>query len=169
MPAPLDPICLFRVLADHGVDYVLVGGMAAVLHGSPTVTGDADIVPSRAAENLRRLSETLEELDARIRSITDPEGIPFDPRPELLASMTLLNLTTRCGDLDLTFAPQGTEGYDDLVAHAIRFEIDDLIVPVASLDDVIRSKRAADRPKDRAVLPVLEALRDEIERGEPRA
>lgn len=166
MPAPLDPIRLFRVLADHEVDYVLVGGMAAVLHGSPTVTGDADIVPSPAEENLRRLSATLEDLDARIRSIADPEGIPFDPHPELLASMNLLNLTTRCGDLDLTFTPQGTEGYDDLVAHAIRFEIDDLIVPVASLDDVIRSKRAADRPKDRAVLPVLEALRDEIARGD---
>jgi hypothetical protein len=166
VPAPLDPICLFQVLAEHRVEYVLVGGMAAVLHGSPTLTGDADIVPSPTRDNLVRLSAALTGLNARVRSLTDPDGIAFDPHPELLASMATLNLTTRCGDLDLTFTPAGTEGYDDLVDRAITFDVEGTRVPVASLDDVIRSKRTADRPKDRAVLPVLEALRDEIRRLE---
>ncbi|MFO7549259.1 MAG: hypothetical protein R6X29_10390 [Acidimicrobiia bacterium] len=166
MPAPLDPICLFAVLAEHRVEYVLVGGMAAVLHGSPTFTGDADIVPSPTPDNLVRLSAALSDLNARIRSLADPDGIAFDPHPELLASMAMLNLTTRCGDLDLTFTPAGTGGYDDVVEGAIVFDVDGTRVPVASLDDVIHSKRMADRPKDRAVLPVLEALRDEIRRLE---
>jgi hypothetical protein len=166
VPAPLDPICLFQVLAEHRVEYVLVGGMAAVLHGSPTLTGDADIVPSPTPDNLVRLSTALTGLNARVRSLADPDGIAFDPHPELLASMAMLNLTTRCGDLDLTFTPAGTGGYDDLVDRAITFDVEGTRVPVASLDDVIRSKRTADRPKDRAVLPVLEALRDEIRRLE---
>jgi hypothetical protein len=166
VPAPLDPICLFAVLAEHRVEYVLVGGMAAVLHGSPTFTGDADIVPSPTPDNLVRLSAALSDLNARIRSLADPDGIAFDPHPELLASMAMLNLTTRCGDLDLTFTPAGTGGYDDVVEGAIVFDVDGTRVPVASLDDVIHSKRMADRPKDRAVLPVLEALRDEIRRLE---
>jgi hypothetical protein len=163
VPAPLDPICLFTVLADHDVDFVLVGGMAAVLHGSPTVTNDADIVPAHNPENLARLADALRHLDARIRSTTDVDGLAFDPHPELLASMSLLNLTTRCGDLDLTFSPVGIGTYDDIRPTSVAFDIDGLTVYVARLDDVIRSKRTADRPRDRAVMPVLEALREEID------
>jgi hypothetical protein len=162
--APLDPVGLFRVLAAHRVDYVLIGGMAAVLHGSPAATGDADIVPARTADNLARLAAALTDLHARIRSLAEPDGLAFEPHPELLSSMAMLNLTTRCGDLDLTVMPSGTGGYDELLPGAIRFDIDGIEVAVASLDDVIRSKRAADRPKDRAMLPLLEALRDEIDR-----
>lgn len=166
MPAPLDPICLFTVLASHKVEYVLVGGMAAVLHGSPTVTSDADIVPAQDRENLIRLSGALQDLGARVRSLDEPEGVPFDPHPDLLASMAMLNLTTRCGDLDLTFNPAGIGTYPDLIARAVRVDIDGVTVALATLDDVVRSKRTADRPKDRAVLPVLEALRDELRRND---
>lgn len=163
MVAPLDPICLFTVLADHNVDFVLIGGMAAVLHGSPTVTNDADIVPANTPDNLRRLADGLRHLDARIRSTTDVDGIAFEPHPELLASMAMLNLTTRCGDLHLTFTPAGIGTYTDILPTAVAFDIDGLTVHVASLDDIIRSKKTADRPKDRAVMPVLEALRQEIQ------
>lgn len=97
MPRPLDPDCLFFSLHGHGVDYVLIRGMAAVLHGSPTVTNDADIVPDPDTDNLKRLSAALVDLDARIRSVDDPAGVPFDPHPALMASMAMLNLTTRCG------------------------------------------------------------------------
>lgn len=164
MPAPFDPICLFEVLARHGVEHVIVGGMAAVIHGSPTTTVDADIVPATDQVNLERLSAALIDLKARIRTPDDPAGIEFEPHPVLLASMTALNLTTRCGDLDLTFTPDAIGGYDEIFERAERYDLESVIVLVASLDDVITSKRAADRPKDRAVLPVLEALRAELKR-----
>lgn len=164
MPQPLDPDCLFGSLRDHGVDYILIGGMAAVLHGSPTVTNDADIVPDPHPENLTRLSEALVDLAARIRTADDPDGIPFDPHPALMASMAMLNLTTRCGNLDLAFSPAGIEDYAALSGRAVRFDLEGTVVMVASLDDVIGSKEAADRPRDRAALPVLYALREEIER-----
>lgn len=164
MPRPLDPDCLFGSLHDHGVDYVLIGGMAAVLHGSPTVTNDADIVPDPDTDNLNRLSAALVDLDARIRSVDDPAGVPFDPHPALMASMAMLHLMTRCGNLDLAFAPAGIEDYASLAGRTVRFDLDGTPVMVASLDDVIHSKEVADRPRDRAMLPVLYALREEIER-----
>lgn len=164
MPAPLDPECLFGVLDAHDVDYVLVGGLAGVLHGSTAMTNDADIVPAGDRDNLERLAAALRDLDARLRSPDTPEGVPFDPHPELLASMATLNTTTRCGDLDATFAPSGLTGYDDLAEGSVEFDIAGFRVRVASLADIISSKEAADRPKDRATLPILRALDEEIRR-----
>lgn len=165
MPAPLDPECLFGVLGDHAVDYVLIGGLAGVLHGSTAMTNDADIVPADDRENLERLAEALRDLDARLRSPDTPEGVSFDPHPALLESMATLNMTTRCGDLDATFSPPGLTDYDTLAAASVEFEIAGRRVRVACLADIIRSKEAADRPKDRATLPILRALDEEIRRG----
>jgi hypothetical protein len=162
MPAPLDPRCIFSVLADHEVDYVLIGGLAAVLHGSTALTNDADIVPAADEANVVRVGAALSSLDARIRVADDPAGLAFDPHPALISSMAMLNLTTRCGDLDLTFSPVGIEGYAELHERATGFDLEGVTVHVASLADIIRSKEAADRPKDRAVLPILYALEDEI-------
>lgn len=163
MPAPLDPICLFTTLHRHGVEYVLIGGLAAALHGSPAVTNDADIVPKKTDENLGRLSTALVDLEARLRSPIDAGGIPFDPHPELIASMAMLNTSTRCGNLDLTFTPTGLDDYERLAAGAVAYDLDGVVVLVASLADVIRSKEAANRPRDRAVLPILYALQEELE------
>lgn len=165
MPSPLDPVCIFRVLAEHEVQYVLIGGLAAVLHGSPAMTNDADIVPAPDDENLTHLSEALRSLGARLRAAANPDGIAFDPHPALLAQMAIANLTTRCGDLDLAFTPAGIEGYAELIDAAVVFEIEGQVVQVAALHHIIRSKEAADRPKDRAVLPILYALREETGRG----
>jgi hypothetical protein len=165
VPEPLQPECIFAALAKAKVDYVLIGGLAAVLHGSTAMTNDADIVPDPDGANLVRLAKALTDLGARLRSASDPEGIAFEPHPELLASMAILNMTTRCGDLDLTFVPSGTTGYDDLAASAVTFTVDRRKVQVAALEDIIRSKEAANRPKDRAVLPILYALEEEIRRG----
>lgn len=162
MPAPFDPARLLALLATHQVDFVLIGGLAGALHGSPAATNDADICPSRASDNLERLAAALVELDARIRTETEPDGLAFDRSPEFLGMVELLNTTTIAGDLDIAFAPTGTDGYDELAERAVEFEIDDLRVWVASLDDVIHSKRTAARPKDLATLPLLEALRDEL-------
>ena len=164
MAAPLDPIRLFSELNKHDVEYVLIGGLAAVLHGSTAMTNDADIVPRRSVANLDRLGSALRDLDARIRSVDSPDGVSFDPHPALLNSMTMLNMTTRCGDLDVAFEPWGLGDFDALLAASSVFDLDGVRIHVASLDDIIRSKTVADRPKDRAVLPILHVLREEIER-----
>ena len=165
MPAPLDPIGLFTVLVEHKVEFVLIGGLAAVLHGSTAMTNDADIVPERSPKNLERLSRALANLGAKIRSTEDPDGVAFDPHPSLLDSVAMLNMTTRCGDLDMTFTPAGLHSYSGLEAASVTFDLDGVRVKVASLSDIIRSKAAADRPQDRAVLPILYALQDEIRRA----
>jgi len=162
---PFDPPALMVELARFDVDYVLVGDLAAVVHGSPTTTNDADIVPANDRANLERLSQVLHELNARIRDIATPDGIPFGPHPALLASMQILNLQTKHGDLDLTFAPAALHDYEALLAASQLFTIAGVEVRVASLDDVIRSKLASGRPKDLAVLPTLRALQ-ELKRSE---
>lgn len=167
MPAPLDPECLFRVLAEHEVEYVLVGGLAGVLHGSTAMTNDVDIVPSKQETNLGRLAAALRALSARLRVPDPAEGVAFDPHPALLKSMLMLNLTTRCGDLDLTFAPAGLDDYDALRARSEVFEVAGVRVRVAALADIIRSKQTAGRAKDHATLPILRALQEEIERQAP--
>jgi len=165
MAVPFDPSALLTQLAAFEVDYVLVGGLAAVVHGSPTTTNDADIVPARDRENLERLSNALRSLGARIRDIATPDGIPFDPHPALLSGMQILNLQTMFGDLDLTFSPAALDDYGALVAESQMFVVAGIEVRVASLADVIRSKTAAGRPKDLAVLPTLHALQ-ELKRSE---
>ena len=163
-PAPFDPIALLEALHSHGVDHVVIGGLAGVLHGSPATTNDADIVPDPEPDNLERLAALLRDVDARLRVTDDPDGVAFDPHPALLASIAMLNTTTRHGDLDIGFRPAGIEDYATLRQRAVAFDVDGIEVWVACLDDVIRSKQTADRPKDRATLPLLRALRDELDR-----
>jgi len=162
MTAPFDPARLITALVRHRVDFVLIGGLAGALHGSPAATNDADICPARTPENLDRLAAALVELDARIRTESEADGLAFDRSSEFLAVVDLLNTTTAAGDLDVSFVPTGTGGYDDLSEKAVEFDIGDVRVRVASLDDIIHSKRTAGRPKDFATLPLLEALRDEL-------
>lgn len=164
MPEPLQPQCIFEVLEQCAVDYVLIGGLAAVIHGSTAMTNDADIFPDPERDNLRRLADALRELDARVRSVETPDGLPLDPHPDLLAGMAMLNLTTRCGDLDIAFEPAGLSSYPSVRAEAVEFDLSGTRVAVAALADIIRSKEAADRPKDRATLPLLYALEEEIAR-----
>lgn len=156
--AEFRPQEILAVLDAHDVRYVLIGGLAAVLHGAPHVTTDVDVVPEEAKRNLERLSAALEELGARIRVTGEPHGVPFDHSGESLARVRSWNLQTDLGDLDLTFEPSGTSGYDDLTRDAVDMEVRGISVPVASLADVIRSKEAAGRPRDRAVLPALREL-----------
>jgi hypothetical protein len=158
---------ILRVLDEHGVRYVLIGGLAAVLHGAPHVTTDVDVVPEDGQANLERLSAALRDLDARIRTTGEPEGIPFDHSAESLSRVRVWNLQTSKGDLDITFEPSGTRGYDDLRRDVVRMEVRGIDVPVASLADVVRSKEAAGRARDRAALPALRELlaRQRRERG----
>lgn len=159
---PLQADEMFACLDRHGVRYVLIGGLAAVLHGSPLPTLDVDICPSTEPSNLERLAAALEEMDARIRTPDTPEGVRFPREAGFLRNVQLLNLGTRFGDLDLSFRPSGTEGFPDLARGAVPMTIRNLRVAVAALEDVIRSKEAANRPKDHRTLPVLRQLLEEI-------
>jgi hypothetical protein len=152
-----DPERILGTLNAHGVQYVVIGAIAAIAHGAPVgATFDVDVTPARDPQNLARLSDALRELDARIRTDAVEGGLPFAHDAASLATMQMLNLTCRHGDFDLAFAPSGTGGYDDLVRGSECLIIGTVEVRVAALDDVIRSKEAAGRPKDIAVLPVLE-------------
>jgi hypothetical protein len=156
--APLDPERLVTTLARHEVRYVMIGAMAARLQGFPRVTADADITPAKDAENLRRLAEALRELDARVYTESVPEGLPFDCSPSMLARADLWNLVTSAGRLDIAFAPSGTDGYADLMNDAVPFNVFGVRLNVASLEDIIRSKEAADRPQDRQDVVILRAM-----------
>jgi hypothetical protein len=149
---------LFEVLYRHKVAYVLIGGLAAVYHGSPFPTEDADITPEANQPNLGRLSAALREINAKIRSEPAPEGLLFACGAETLASAQTWDLTTDAGDLDLAFQPAGTQGYPDLRRDATVVQLYDVTVRIASLSDVIRSKQAANRPKDQRVLPTLREI-----------
>ncbi len=106
----------------------------------------------------------FQDVRARVRTEAEPDGVRFSVDADFLRRTQLVNLTTRYGDFDIAFQPAGS-GYEDLVSDAIELEIDGTVVRVASLADIIRSKEIANRPKDRATLPILYALQDEIARG----
>lgn len=154
----LDLARLFTTLQRHNVVYVLIGGLAALYHGSPFPTEDADIVPADDVDNLGRLAEALRELNPRIRTESVAEGLPFRCDGPTLATAQMWNLITDAGDLDLAFRPSGTAGYPDLHRDAVDADLYDATVEVASLADVIRSKQAANRPKDQRTLPTLREL-----------
>jgi hypothetical protein len=153
-----DPRAIFAALDRHGVRYIVIGGLAAILYGAAHVTTDVDVVPQDARDNLERLSAALNELHARIRVSGEPDGIPFDHSLEALSRNRIWNLQTDHGDLDITFEPSGTAGFDDLRRDAVVMHLRTGDVTVASLADVVRSKEAADRPRDRAILPSLREL-----------
>ena len=157
-----DPNELIRVLDRHQVRYVLIGGLAASLHEADYVTGDLDITPEATRDNLQRLSAALGDLRARIRVEGEPDGLPFDHDARSLGGADVWNLVTRAGDLDISFVPSGTQGYEDLVRGAVTITIHGTEVVVASLADVVRSKEAAGRDKDRAALPMLRRLLEEL-------
>ncbi|MEP6476485.1 MAG: hypothetical protein ABJC60_04355 [Actinomycetota bacterium] len=159
--AEFRPERILEVLAAHGVRAVLIGGFAAVIHGSPYVTTDVDVVPDLDQANMERLSSALRVLHARVWAASEPEGLPFDHTAVSMAGVDIWNLVTDAGRLDITFVPAGTSGYDDLARDALHLRILGAEVDVASLADVIRSKEAAGREKDRLVLPVLRRLLDE--------
>jgi hypothetical protein len=164
----LDVETIVATLNKFGVKYLVIGALAAQLQGAPIPrTRDIDITPSSDVANLRRLSAALHELQARIRTADIPEGLPFDHNGTSLGKARVWNLTSPFGEFDISFIPSGTEGYDDLARNAQVIEAYGQLVPVADLNDVIRSKEAAGRPKDIIHLPILiqTAQRRRIQKG----
>jgi hypothetical protein len=146
--SPFDPERILKALARRQVRYVLVGAVAARLQGFPRLTADADITPARDADNLERLGAALRDLGARVYTESVPEGLPFSFDPGALARAKVWNLITDAGRLDVIFEPSGTGGYDDLVASAVAYEAFGVEVRAASLEDILRSKLASNRPQD---------------------
>ncbi|HZD22960.1 MAG TPA: hypothetical protein VE569_06090 [Acidimicrobiia bacterium] len=156
--ADFDPVSMLRILRSRDVAFVIVGGVAARLRGAPLLTQDVDITPEPTAVNMGRLAAALEDMEARLRSASEPEGVKFNFDAELLAARQLWTLTTKYGDLDLVLEPAGFEGFEELAASASPMRVaiqPDLYVEVAALSDVIASMEAAGREKDLAALPLL--------------
>lgn len=158
--AAFDPLRALRTLADHGVRYVMIGGFGGRLHGSPTVTNDLDICYARDRSNLVSLAEALVELGARLRGA--PPDAPFILDAKTLEMGDHFTFVTYAGNLDILGTPSGVKGFDELDRGAVEMDLDGLRVRVASIDDLIRMKLAAGRPKDLIEAEVLGALREEI-------
>ncbi len=159
-----DPVEICAVLYEERVDFVVLGGFAAIIHGSPLPTEDIDVIPSREADNLERLAVALKRLGARIRTAGGSVETRLDAA--FIRNMPhMLNLTTRFGDMDLVFTPAGSlKVYEQWLERSRPAQLrEGLIVAVASLDDIIASKVAANRPKDHRSLPYLESLREQLE------
>lgn len=162
-----DPERLLRSLANNDVRFVLVGATAARLYGFPRMTADVDIVPAPDTANLERLASSLKDLGAMVYTESVPAGLPADLSARMLGRAELWNLVTRGGRLDVIFTPAGTAGYEDLAANAERFEAFGVSFLVARLEDILRSKIAADRPQDRNdVVVIREMLERRRSRGE---
>lgn len=158
-----DPIRILEVLADHGVEYVIVGGTGGVIHGTPLNTDDVDIVPALRPANLDALAEALNELNAGIMSAEAPDGVlrvEFTGKRlrKWIVEFRFLNLKTDYGQLDVMHKPGGTDGYRDLARNAETIGIGDIEVRVAALEDIIRSKQAVGRERDLEQLPTLRML-----------
>jgi hypothetical protein len=162
----LSPAPKFRealeILARHDVDFIVVGGVAAVLAGAPISTFDLDIVHARDPANVQRLMAALQDLDARYR---DPGGRTLRPDASGLGGEGHHLLMTRCGPLDVLGRIGAGDGYDDLVSETGLRSIGDQAIRVLNLIALIRTKAAAARPKDLAVLAILRRTLDESSRG----
>ncbi len=108
-----DPDRLLATLGRHGVEFVVIGGLAATIHGSTMATFDVDVTPRQSRANLTRLSNALTEMHARVRDDQGGPGLEFRHDAASLTDAEMWNLTTDAGDLDLSFVPAGTRGFDD--------------------------------------------------------
>jgi hypothetical protein len=157
---------IFEVLDRHDVEYLVVGGVGAQLHGATRPTTDFDSLPSTAEENLGRLAAALRELGAflRVGGLSDDESRTLPTRLDAisLGRLEVSTWRTDAGDLDVLTVLRRRDGsrvgYDELVDRATAVQVDGVIANLASLDDIIASKEFADRPKDREALDELRRL-----------
>jgi predicted nucleotidyltransferase len=152
MVAPLKFDEILKVLVDHGVEFILVGGVAAVLEGAPLSTLDVDVVFLRRAENLPPLLDALRALDARY---VDPAGRHIVPDADKLATLRMHRLVTSLGALDVMETIGHGLTYADLIGDTQVMEVAGVNVRVLGLGTIILSKEQANRDKDRATLHIL--------------
>lgn len=158
----MSPDTVVRALVDAGVEFVIIGGWSAILHGSRLMTDDLDICFSRERGNLRRLADALAPYHPRLRGL--PSTLPFVWDDRTLRPGTILTLGTDLGDVDLLAEVSGLGTFDDIIPTAILVDAFGRQVRTLDLKSLIRAKRAAGREKDLAALPELESL---LESEEP--
>jgi len=154
---------LLRLLTEHNVEFIIIGGVAAVIHGSSRLTQDLDIVYRRNPENLERLAQALAGQSPYLRGA--PPGLPFQWSAATLRMGLNFTLETSVGPLDLLGEVTGGGSYEDLLAHSIDVEVFGLRCRCLDLPALIRTKQAAGRPKDLEVLAELEAISEEQKKG----
>lgn len=147
---------LLRALDDEGVEFVIIGGAAAVLHGSAYVTADLDVCYSREKENLKKLAAALASFSPSLRGA--PEDLPFRFDAETLRSDMNFTLTTALGAVDLLGEVMGLGSYEATLRFSEDMEVFGKPCKVLTLQGLIKSKKAAGRTKDLMLLPELEAL-----------
>jgi len=161
-PPELRSAELLDALQRHRVQFVVVGGFAAQLHGATRQTKDLDLCPARSKDNLDRLAAALHDLAARLRLPPELGDVEVRANAKLLREITVTHWRTRAGDIDVLHAISGREGkpvgYRELRPRSITVQIDTAIILVAALEDIITAKEHANRIKDRQALPELRAL-----------
>ncbi len=156
-----DPIRALRVLTRFQVRFVVIGGFAGRLWGSPTITNDVDVCAEWEMANLERLAPALVELHARLRGVDD--DVPFLLDARTLKAGRNFTFMTDAGAVDVLGEPSGGLPYAELERRAHQLEIaDGLAVAVVDLEDLIALKRAAGRRKDQIEVEILEAVREEL-------
>jgi predicted nucleotidyltransferase len=152
---------LLETLQKGGVDFILVGGLAATVHGSARLTQDVDVVYSREPQNLTRLVAALGPIQPYLRGA--PPDLPFRWDDETLAKGLNFTLSTKLGDLDLLGEIAGGGTFEELAEHAVMVQLFGVDLRCLDLPTLIRVKRAAGRPQDLEVVAELEALLEEEE------
>lgn len=153
---------ILRVLAAHGVDFVVIGGVAGIAHGSSYPTFDLDVAYERSRDNLERLAGALRELGATLRGA--PDDVPFLLDAKTLENGANFTFDTSLGPFDILAEPAGAPPYERLRAAAEASRLEGATVWIASIDHLIAMKRASDRTKDRLMLTEYIVLADEIDR-----
>jgi hypothetical protein len=149
---PLDAERILRTLAQHDVDYVLIGGLAVQTYGHVRTTNDADLIPAPRPENLERLAAALRSLGARVLN-PGQENLEIDAG--MLPRASIWQFSTRDGGIDVMHEVPGGRPYDELSARALHVQLGDIDVPVVDLDDLIQMKLARSRPVDLADVAAL--------------
>ncbi|MEO5588634.1 MAG: hypothetical protein ABIS03_03530 [Gemmatimonadaceae bacterium] len=153
---------LLSALHRPGVEYIIIGGVAATVHGSSRLTQDVDICYERTDANLDRLVRALRPLKPYLRGA--PRGLPFEWSAATLRAGLNFTLTTTSGDIDLLGEVTGGGPYSRLIDHTIGVMLFGHKTRVLNLEWLIATKRAAGRPRDLEAIAELEALREEIEK-----